>query len=107
MTRLRPKVALKEVRLFDWKSHKAALWWLGVLYRRPSALTGRLGSLTRGVAFRTAARLYLHSLPYVFILSFLLRFALFSSRYTSGAWARLASDTAFGIAGGMAFGIAV
>ena len=102
-----PPLPLGGIRLFDGKSHRAALWWLAVLYRRPKFLAQQLKSIPHGRALRIAANLYLHSLPYVIVVSIALRPAIYSLTGRAWDWQRLVFDTARGIAGGIAGGIAV
>jgi hypothetical protein len=51
--------------------HRAALWWLALLYRRPPAFQIDLEQLGRGERFAAAVRMYLHGLPYVVAIAVL------------------------------------
>ena len=92
-----PPMPVDEIRLFDWKSHKAALWWLGVLYRRPAFLEQALKSLSRGRAVRTGVLLYLQSFPYVVTMVFALHAATLAAAGKPVNWYDVLQDTAFGI----------
>ena len=59
-----------------WSDHRAALWWLGLLYRRPKVFKEALEKLPRRRALAIAGRLLLHSLPYIFVFSLAGRFVL-------------------------------
>ena len=61
------------LRLCD---HRSALWWLGVLYRRPEVFKLALKGQKWWRAAATAAILYLHCLPYLFIITLLGRLAI-------------------------------
>jgi len=52
---------LGEIGLLD---HRSALWWLGLLHRKPKQFEESLAGLNRGQALLTGIGLYLHSLPY-------------------------------------------
>lgn len=95
---------------FGLRDHKAALWWLGLLYRRPKSLK-LAGPVGRRQARRVAAALNLHALPYIFTLSALISAAI--ARFAFGAvrWLDLLTGTGVGIGlgieVGMGLGIAV
>ena len=100
-----------------WRDHCSALWWLGLLYRRPQLVQKQLESLPKLEALRTSIALYLHALPYLLILIIIGRLVLFGMLglelqhppSTSGSSFLLvhAGGIAVGIAGGIAVGIAV
>ncbi len=50
------------------RHHRSALWWLGILYRRPQQLRKALEALPKLQAWRAGGVLYLHALPYIVIL---------------------------------------
>ncbi|MDS4029291.1 MAG: hypothetical protein RKO66_04365, partial [Candidatus Contendobacter sp.] len=60
------------------RHHRSALWWLGLLYRRPKQLNDRLKELNKSQAAHASAVLYLHALPYIVLLSIIGRWLLFS-----------------------------
>jgi hypothetical protein len=97
------------------KSHLSALWWLGLLYRRPRLVKEKLGRLNRRLAGIKGVMLYWHALPYSILL------VLGGSYLVFGLLGLLHLDFSFiavgiaygitvgitvGIAGGIAFGIA-
>jgi len=59
------------------RGHRAALYWLSMLYRRPQVLADAAKGLGRAGALGLGLRLYLHGLPYAVILIFALRIVLF------------------------------
>ena len=61
------------------RDHRSALWWLGILYRRPQQLRERLEALPKLQALRAGGVLYLHALPYILILSIIGRLLLFGA----------------------------
>ena len=40
-------VPLDKLGLWGWRNHKSALWWLGLLYRRPREFPGKAQALGR------------------------------------------------------------
>ena len=69
-------IPLGELRL--WPSHhRSALWWLGLLYRRPRAVEQALREATRRGALASAAILFAHALPWMLLAVVLGRFLLF------------------------------
>jgi hypothetical protein len=92
-----PPLPLDQIRLFDWKSHRAALWWFGVTYAQPKTLSESLGSLSRARATKVGIVLYLHSLLYVAVLSVVLTFTSLSG-VSKGHWLILCSITTAEIA---------
>ena len=51
-----------------WRDHKSALWWLGLLYRRPVEFYKALRVLPKRDQFLFAFRLYCHHIVYLFLL---------------------------------------
>ena len=49
--------------------HLSVLWWLGLLYRRPAEFRKCWEGLKTAQSLRAAARLSLHLVPYLFLLS--------------------------------------
>jgi hypothetical protein len=109
-------IPLGELRL--WPSHhRSALWWLGLLYRRPRNVHKTLRDMTRLEALASAAILYLHALPWVLLLVVLGRLVLFGwaglplSPLAAGNLFPLllahSTQVAVGIAVGIGFGIAL
>ena len=84
-----------------WRDHRAALRWLGMLYRRPHLLKQALEEQTRGRSFMLAGWLLLHALPYLFLLDLVARLLLLHvvGRPVPGLL-ELGIDTVGGIAGG-------
>jgi len=95
---------------FNWRSHKAAVAWLWLLYRRPSDFQEAVRGLPRRQALRGALSLCIHGFPYVFLVSMTLSLGLemgLGHDLTLGLVAAVARRTAVGIAVGIAGGIAV
>src|SRR4030095_5866233 len=99
---------------FGWRSHRLALWWLGLLYRRPAEFQRVLKSLPRLKSLGTGLALYLHIVPYLVIFCVVGRFLLFGvfdlpaqnapSEFSEALWWHV-RQSAFGIAGGIGGGI--
>jgi hypothetical protein len=53
---------------FGWRSHCSALWWLGLLYRRPRQVREALQRMPRWPAARAGLALYLNAIPYAFLV---------------------------------------
>lgn len=66
---------LDQIRL-RLRDHKAALWWVGVLFRQPRRLNSALSKIPRQNAI-IGAVLYFHFLPYMIVFSVLGRIFLF------------------------------
>jgi len=66
-----------ELARLGWRDHRQALWWLGVLYRRPRMLDQALGRISGRQSLRTVAILYFHALPYLILISIIGRVLLF------------------------------
>ena len=98
---------LCQIRL-RWRDHRSALWWLGLLYRRPAQFRGALETCSMPHKLISASCLWLHSLPYVLSLSVIGRYLVFGSAagITVGIAGGIAGGIAVGIAGGIAVGIA-
>lgn len=60
--------------------HRSALWWLGLLYRKPQEFRERLSDLPWRRQLVVGAWLYLHALPYLLVLIGLGRWFLAGSR---------------------------
>src|SRR5262245_24523681 len=63
---------------FNWISHKSALWWLGLLYRRHAKIEIGLKSVSRFEGLRIGSMLWFHSLPYIGAICVLARFVMFN-----------------------------
>ena len=57
---------------FGWRSHLAALHWLGLLYRRPAQVQARWRNMPRIVALRSGLFLLLHAQVYAILWRVLL-----------------------------------
>jgi hypothetical protein len=120
----------------SWRDHKSALWWLGLLYRRPAKFRESLTKLPGRKAVMSGFLLWFHSLPYIIALNIIGRLFIFgwlkfqTENHSSGLIIfhatqsvsgiclgiilgislglvlRTTKDMAFGIACGIAFGIA-
>lgn len=61
----------------QWRDHREALWWLGLLYRRPDVLRENIASLpTISTKLIVGLKLYIHIWPYVVLVAFLVRWAI-------------------------------
>ncbi len=69
---------LDQLRL-RWRDHTSALWWLGLLCRRPKRFHETLQHIPRTQQLRAALLLWLHSLPYIVALSGLGRMIMFGT----------------------------
>lgn len=122
-------VPLGEVRLRRLH-HRAALWWLGLLYRKPDRFRDALAGIPTLRAMELTAVLLIHVLPYLLIVTasgrmlltlFLepmwlgtdsgaavleVAFRNFAVGIAFGAAAGIALGIALGVAGEIAFGIA-
>lgn len=54
---------------FGWRSQMSALWWLGILYRRPAELGDRLATIPRVHAMRVGLGLMICGLLYALPLT--------------------------------------
>jgi AAA ATPase domain len=99
-----------------WRDHKAALWWLGLLYRRPLRFREALEQLSRWRALRAGLLLLGHALPFVVVIAGLFRWFLFGlleiplrEPVAAGASALQSHGANLfrGIAGGIATGIVI
>jgi len=61
-----------------WWDHRSALWWLGLLYRRPYQFRKALAGLPPRRAFAASGLILGHALPHLVILACVLRWLLFS-----------------------------
>jgi hypothetical protein len=99
---------------FGWRSHKSAMWWLGLLYRRPKDVHSQLDQMPKLAAAKTGFALYWHNLPYLVFAGVIARFIIFdvfgvqlvpnSSRWFFHA-SNIFIGIVFGIIGGIALGI--
>lgn len=110
-------VPLGELRLRPGH-HRSALWWLGLLYRRPNRLQANMSALSRLARLRAGVTLCLHGLPWLFLLIFTIQTFLFFGLDLPGMGAPVRGDLldltlwqlsilALVMAGGIAAGIAV
>jgi hypothetical protein len=51
-----------------WRDHKSALWWLGMVYRRPVQVQQSLKSTSRWTNVKVGLILYAHNSPYMLVL---------------------------------------
>lgn len=94
-----------------YNSHRSALWWLGLLYRRPNEFRKALEQQRRNVV-RTAVFLWFHVLPWLFLATLAGRCMLIvglgqSSRIDGREFSGLVLQDAFDVAIGIAVGTAV
>lgn len=61
----------------SWRDHKSALWWLGLLYRRPAKFRESLTKLPGRKAVMSGFLLWFHSLPYIIALNIIGRLFIF------------------------------
>jgi len=101
---------------FGWRSHKSAMWWLGLLYRQPNQVHEKLEQMPRMAAAKLGFSLYWHNLPYLILLCIIVRFTIFSvlgvkptsdNPHLLFHISNIALGVALGIVGGIAFGIIV
>lgn len=105
---------LDQIRL-RWSDHSSALWWLGLLYRKPREFREGLQACPgRRVTLLATTGLVLHILPYVILAAIAGRLVLFGvlGTATQTEFADLgralfyhARVLAFGVAAGTAYGI--
>jgi len=57
------------------KHHVSALWWLGLLYRRPRDFGRFFASSNRFAQLAIGGALFAHSLPYIFLITIVPRLA--------------------------------
>jgi len=69
----KPLAQIRCIRL----DHKAALWWLGLLYRRPARFQASLKTLSSAQSRKAAWALYFHALAYIVGLSVVGRLVVF------------------------------
>ena len=100
-----PPLLLDQIKFLGWNSHRAALWWLAVLYRRPKFLEQSLARKPRGIAMRQGITLYFHFLPYLVVVSILLRASSLLLNHTPRTWLGLFSDVVTVVAVAIVFGI--
>ena len=106
---MRP-LRLGAIRL-NGRSHLSALWWLGLLYRKPTRFYKAVKRLPRWRALAAALRLYLHAVPSMVLIAVLGRLLLhgalalpttFEAPSSGEVLGRHAAEIAIGIAGGIA-----
>lgn len=68
--------AIEKIGL-QWRNHISALWWLGLLYRRPSKFHEALDRLPHKEALKSGLLLYAHSFPYILGLNIIGRILIF------------------------------
>ena len=105
-------IPLGELR--PWPSHhRSALWWLGLLYRRPRAFREALGEAGPRRAPGIGSILLLHALPWMLRRGGLRQFVLLRGSVVSEAGPAVAgccsplAMTHVGVATGIVVGIAV
>ena len=91
----------KPLSELGWGDHRAALYWLGILYRRPQLLTAGLSALSAGQTITTGIKLYAHCIPYLILLNAV----LLGYTQSPESLGLLIVGIAVGIAGGIAVGI--
>ena len=104
-------IPLADLRLGP-RSHASAMWWLGLLYRRPQRFTEALAELPKRRQWVAGGELILHVLLYVLVVSIVGRGLLTWVGDVPGPAAgsfplEFVRDTAVGIAFGIAGSIAV
>jgi hypothetical protein len=112
-------LVFKPLGELTWRDHRSALWWLGLLYRRPHRFREALERSSPGRALLAGLLVLGYALPYLIVTAAVLRWVLFgllgmSLREPLQPDASavlfhatlLARGITFGIAGGIAFGIA-
>ncbi|MBI1924512.1 hypothetical protein HYR99_09705 [Candidatus Poribacteria bacterium] len=117
-------IPLDHIRL-GWRDHKSALWWLGLLYRRPARFQAALKDFSWRSRFGISLSLCLHALPYLCLWIFALNISLLGililiavgiavgivqivfgiAKGTSGGIAQIVFGIAKGITKGIVFGI--
>jgi hypothetical protein len=100
-----------------WSDHRSALWWLGLLYRRPHRFREALEQLSLARALLAGLTIFGHALPYVPVIAGIFRWVLLGELGLSPReplilfhlrllLLGIARGIALGIAGGILFGIA-
>jgi hypothetical protein len=88
-----------------WREHSSALWWLGLLYRRPQQFRDALSACSAKQQLVAACWLLVHSAPYVVAISAAGRLLVASLTGLEFQLESLVVEIAFGIVVGIAFGI--
>ena len=120
-------IPLADLRLSP-RSHASAMWWLGLLYRRPQRFKEALAELPKRRQRVAAGELLLHVLPYLlvvsvvgrglltwvgavprpaagsFFLEFVVRIAVGIAQFALGIAAGIVGGIVIEIAGGIALG---
>lgn len=97
----------------SWRDHRAALWWLGLLYRRPKLFCEAVeGLASHRQRLLNAARLMLHALPYLLAVnvagSLLLEVCGIAGLVSAETIVlRILVRILLGVAGGIALGIGI
>ncbi len=68
------------------RHHRAALWWLGWLYRNPDSFRSSLEKLPRWPAIRAALAINLHVLPWALVIGIGLKIWLFHAGLANASW---------------------
>lgn len=85
-------------------NHRAALWWLGLLYRRPRQFREALEALPRWRRIAAGLVIMLHSLPWTILISIAASVSIRAVLNAPISFADQAADTAKGVALGVAIG---
>lgn len=110
-----PPLPLEALTLHP-RHHRAALWWLGWLYRNPDAFRESLKLLPRWPAVRAVYALYLHALPWLLVLAIMGQLLFFHAGLVHPEWGKLAlaeqwfaaaKEAAVGLVLGLVFGLLV
>jgi hypothetical protein len=93
---------------FGPRSHASAMWWLGLLYRKPSHFVDALAQLPKRRQLLIAGVLLLQSLPYLLVVSVVGRGLIgwVGITFFVSLW-NIALSIALGLAVGIAVGIAL
>src|SRR5580765_4082784 len=84
-----PPLPLEAITLHP-RHHRAALWWLGWVYRNLDAFYASLQRLSRSRSVHVTAALYLHVLPWLFLLTVVGNILFFHAGLLHSEWAKLA-----------------
>src|SRR4051812_43280228 len=82
----RPRLQLAALTLHP-RHHRAALWWLGWLYRNPASFGESIEGLQRGLAVRSVLALYVHSFPWIFVALVAIKILSFHAGFVHADWA--------------------
>lgn len=110
-------ISLEQIGL-RWRDHKSALWWLGLLYRRPRQFENALKDSPRWQAVKIGVALYLHALIYLVLTCIIFEWLNFPTKgkfettftillyYLFQIVDDIATGIVFGITVGVAVGVA-